>query len=79
MAEKGGSLGLPLPTPFLRETHNVTEEGGGNQDTRPDITDQRNFHDQKQTTVVMVVRGSLTRSTVNCKVKRKRFTLIVAI
>lgn len=68
MEEEGGSLGLPLLPPFLRETHNVTEEGGGSQDTRPNITDQRNLHDHKQTTVVIVVRGSLAHSTVNCKV-----------
>lgn len=68
MAEEGGSLGLPLLPPFLRETHNVTEEGGGSQDIRPNITDQRNLQDHKLTTVLIVVRGSLARSTVNCKV-----------
>lgn len=67
MAEKGGSLGLPFLLPFLRETHNVTEEGGGSQDARPNITEQRNLHDHKQTTMVTVVRGSLAHNNVNCK------------
>jgi hypothetical protein len=57
MAEEGGSLGLPILPPFLLGTHNVTEEGRGSQDTRPNITDQREMHDHKQTTVVIVVRG----------------------
>jgi len=73
VAEKGGSLGLP----FLRETHNVIEEDGGSQDARPNITDQRNLHDHKQTTMVTDVRGSLAHSTVNCKGKVKVALIVV--
>jgi hypothetical protein len=47
------SLGLPLLLPFLRGSHNVTEEGGGSQDVRPNITDQRNLRNHKQTTMVL--------------------------
>jgi hypothetical protein len=48
----------------------VTEEDGGNQDTRPNITDQRHLHVNKQTAVVIAVPGSLAQSTVNLKVKK---------